>query len=477
MFINWDIAWHIEAAKRIGSGGDYLINLFDTSSPFVFIYFIPLVWLHSWLQLAYYKLTIIYILATTTLPLVLSYLVIFKTNHTFLFKRLLYYLIVILLLFVPSFHLGQREIVLITFYCPYFLYSIFSPIYPERLKINFPIIYLMVLLAAFGISQNLTYIAIPIVLDFFLILKFRNVTFHQLFFYTCMLFSILFVTLIYPNYFKVIVPMVLCFGRGFHNSIFHLLFQELVFICLISLVIFLFNIRKLSGDKDIILCFLAAVIAMLIFLLQLQPWYHHFYPALFFTVLLLGLLIGKLYYLPSANLISISMASSILITVFLITFFYNKNAVVAFNNPKDRTNLWINYAANHFANSKVLFLTIDLGPPYSIPLYTKAKIDIISPWSNPWMLPYIFKYKNDTRNSFCPSSKGITTVQTIATNAMAKNPAFIVVENNNIFLNQNGKKLDILEFFSQDFAFARLFKQYSIYQKFDDFSIYVKTSF
>src|SRR3990167_10807581 len=52
LFINWDVTWHIEAAKRMLHGDTYTKNIFDDNPPMVFWFYMPAVLIHKHLGIS-----------------------------------------------------------------------------------------------------------------------------------------------------------------------------------------------------------------------------------------------------------------------------------------------------------------------------------------------------------------------------------------------------------------------------------------
>jgi hypothetical protein len=486
-FLNWDVAWHVEGARRLLAGGDYLSNLFDNNSPFVFAYYIPVIVLHRALPLFYPHLVILYILLTSIIPLALCYSLIHKAfkQKEIVVMNLLYYTVLFIIVFLPAFNFGHREIVLIYCYLPYFLFLTFLTTYPETFTLDRTWwVYPIVLLAAYGISQNILYISIVIFLDFYRFLKTRQFNFFQGFFYGCILFNIWLIAFLYPNYIKHIIPMVLCYESGFNFPLLVLILQMLMFISLLTVTIVLVNIRRLYKSDDLIMCFIAAICSLLIYFFELKLWYYHIYPALCFVMLILTLLVTKYYeenfldvcILPRVNLFSAAIAAAMLITIVFVVFNFSKGEWQDFHNPNDENHQWINYARRHFANKKLFFFVIKLGPAYAPLFYSEANIHVVSPWSNPWMLPYIIEEKGDG-SLFCNLADDISLFTQLTTRAMAnEKPDFIIVEKAPEHLLFQGKQFEYITFFSRDNNFTKIFKNYRIYGYYDSFTIYTKRS-
>ena len=483
-FINADVAWHVEGAKRLLLGGSYLENTFDNNSPFVFAYFFPLYWLKKIVFLPNTKLIVSYILFTIIIPLILCYQIInttFKKEAAFA-KRMLYYSIVFILLFLPAFNTGHREVVLINFYLPYFLILVFSATHQKSHQVNQFICYVAAILASFAIAQNIFYLSLPISIDVYRYLKTKRFQSFQLLFYICILFDAALVTVLYPEYIKYIIPMVLRYESGFNFSLLILLLEVLTFINLLTILIVLLNLKNLHKSNEIIMCLIAASCSLLIYFFEMKLWYYHLYPALAFNILILSLLIIT-YYEESIlksrvacriNLLSASIACGLLATIIATILGFLRAEYHLFYDPTYKMNRWIQYAKMNFENSKLLFLVIPLSPAYFPPLYSNVNIKLVSPWSNPWMLPYIILYNQDKKDSF-GFQRDTQIFKKLASQSIYKmKPDYIIVETTPKQLLAEGKQFDYISFFSANKNFLKNFQGYSFYGTFDDYTIYKK---
>lgn len=269
-FINWDVAWHVEGARRLLSGGSYLVNVFDNNSLFVFAYYFPVILLKRTTSFLYPNLINIYITLTTIIPLTFCYLVIHKVfNQKKIFvKRFLYYTIIFILLFLPASNYGNREIVLIIFFLPYFLINILTTTYPKSLSVSKWLAYISAILASFGIAQNIFYISIPLFLDLYRFIKIRKFSNFQILFYSCLIIYAAIVAFLYPEYVHHIIPMVLCYESAFNFPLVVLMLEILTFISLLTVTIVLLNFKRLYKSDDIIMSFIATFCALLIYFLN-----------------------------------------------------------------------------------------------------------------------------------------------------------------------------------------------------------------
>lgn len=483
-FINWDVAWHVEGARRLLLGGSYLVNVFDNNSPFVFAYYFPVIWLHKFLAVQYPNLIVTYMLLTAIIPLLLTYTIINKifAKKEIFVKTFLYYITLFVIVFLPAFNLGHREMILIYFFLPYFLILVFSTTNPAATSFGKTLSTIAVVLAAFGIAQNYFYLSIPIFLDIYRYIKTKKFTIYQFSFYCCIFISVITIAILYPEYIKHIIPMVLCYERGFNFPILVLLLEALTFISLLTIIIVLINFKRLHKSNDIVMAFIAATASLVIYFLELKLWYYHLYPALSFIVLILALIIIKYYeetllgftIQPKINLFSAALSSGILVTIFIIMVGYAIDELIIYHDPNYEMNRWLVYSQQHFRDKKLFFFVIKMGFAYSLPLYSQANIEIVSPWSNPWLLPYIILNKNNNCHRELQSDIGI--FRKLAASAIAHTkPDFLIIEATPKTLLPTGKKFHYLDFFAEEKGLANLFKDYSYYGYFDKLTIYKRT--
>jgi hypothetical protein len=95
-FLDLDVVWHVEAAKRLLSGGSYLTNIFDDNDPYVYGFYFPVIWLHTITQIKIRYLIIIYPLLINTFFLAFCYYLLIKAyiRKGFAAVRCVYYLLV-----------------------------------------------------------------------------------------------------------------------------------------------------------------------------------------------------------------------------------------------------------------------------------------------------------------------------------------------------------------------------------------------
>lgn len=421
-FIDMDVAWHIDGAMRFHNGGNYLTNIFDDNSPFVFWFYSPLVLLKSVTAGSYWYLIPIYILTANLLGLFL-FTKILKTFQLSLFaKRLLYYLVIGILLFLPLMNFGQREIILINFILPYFFLLLnFKNIVNSN---TFTII--CSLFAAFGIMQNPFFLVVIVAIDITRWSYNKKFTYFQIIFYLNVLIYFLLIHYFYPEYFTVILPFTICYESAF-NSSWSYLFTGVTLLTILVLALVLISLKKLSHQSNIIIGSLATFLSLMIYLAEQKDWYSHLYPAFCFALLTNAFILltcleeggknraARFYQATTAAIFLITLAGTLNFLVGMIREFHDNNYI---------WNKWITFSNQNFQNKKIFFLMPYYPPLHQIPIYSNTKV--VSPWFNAWFIPAL--EKNHFFPAFCHVERDLKIIKNLVVNAIDQTqPDFVLV--------------------------------------------------
>lgn len=477
IFINADVAWHLEGAKRILTGGDYLNNLLDNNHPVVFLFYAPVIWLSKTKLISMPAAFHLYVLLWILTSLIICYYLInkiYSTKETFT-KRFLYYTLLFALVFLPHYTFGQREIIMVTFFAPYLFLSIYTLVSPHS-TIPKTLLVIIAVLGGFGIAQNLFYIFLPLFLDGYIIFKKRKFGLHQIILYTVIALIVLLTAIIYPNYFTRIVPLLLCYEPGFNFPITMLLLEISLVISLMTLSIVAFHRKKIKGMADIFLTSAMVIISVIICILEQKIWFYHFYPSLAFTLLLLAMLLAKAHdhhlfktHNDIQNIVTICLCCAIMFTLAAISLGYLRMNMYAFHHPQNELRQWIEYSQKHFEGKKLFFFVIRLGPAYSLPIYTNATV--ISPWSNPWFIPNMIKGRGS--ELFCRPKQDLDLFYAITANSLSKTkPDYIIAEDITQRLYYLNSPFSYFNFFNQNKTIKDLLANYYYVDNFLDFNIY-----
>lgn len=477
-FIDWDVAWHLEGAKRLLQGGDYLVNLFDTNSPFVFAFYIPVIWLHAIFQNTQLApLVYIYTLTVTLISLILCHHLvesIYPPEKMFA-RKLRYYAIVFCVLFLPASNFGQREVVLILFFLPYYLVTqqlIRQP--SENSSVFSRIRWIFAVLAAFGILQNIFYLCLPVFLDSYKFLRTKKIQSYNAIFYASIASGLLLIHLLYPTYFRTIVPMVLCYESGFNSPATLLLFEVLTFMCLVSALIVVVNIKRFYHESCIFAPFGCLTLSLVIYFLEMKLWYYHLYPALCFAVLMLTALVIQYKQQESRSVgwVTICLSYAILLMVLKTIIVFGINEVRAFHNKDSNQNRWIAYSDTHFNQKKLFFIEMFLDASYGLAVYSKANFYLAQPWSNPWLMPYLLSSQPKINHGFCNliADKKIF-FHILQAALQASNPDTLIVEK--VPPSKNlPNSFSYIDYFSQDLEIRNILKRYFLVDSVEKLNIY-----
>ncbi len=475
IFVNADVAWHIEGARRVLAGADYLTNLFDNNSAYVFIFYIPVVWLCKLTLITGHYLLNAYLLLWILVVLYLCHYLLTKIYlQNKLTKRALYFTAVFILCFLPQASFGQREIVLVLLFLPYLFVRLHALI-ASPTKLSPTIIAISILLAIFAIGQNYFYIALPLFLDSYITIKRKFFNKYCWFFYLGIVLSVLYIVIAFPNYFPSIVPLTLCYESSFNFPFTLLLFEILVLISILAITMILFHYRNLGDKNDITLFSGLIFFSLVIYFFEMKVWYYHVYPAVAFTMLLLSLIAtkcyqGKFFYQQHRhNEIILVMSLAMLFTILFTIAGYFKQNILRFHDSKSETNLWINFVKEHFDNKKLFFFVIRLGPSYLLPLY--SNVTIASPWSNPWFLSNIIR--NYDSGLFCNPVRDLDIFFNLTAKALqSTQPDFIIMENVEKSVLYLGSPFSYKHFFSQNKQIQSAFQNYFFWSNYLGFDIY-----
>lgn len=421
-FIDMDVAWHIEGAKRFISGDNYLTNIFDDNSPFVFWFYTPVIILKALTSWSYRFLIPAYVLTSNLITLILFSNVLHRTRFSLFAKHLLYYLVIAILLFLPLMNFGQREVILMNFLLPYFLLLLNV----TNRYVSKTLIVICTLLASFGIMQNPLYLLVTVAVDVTRWIYHRRFEYFQIIFYasTCLYFLI--IHYFYPEYFTVILPFVVCYESAFNSSWFYLLTgATLLTILIIALV--LINLKKFITHGNIMICIIATILSLLIYFLEKKDWYNHLYPAFSFALLTNALLlvlslesdlkkrIAVFYQTTTTAIFIITLVATLNFLVGMIREFHDNNYI---------WNKWISFSNQHFQHKKVFFLMSYYPPLHQLPIY--SNVNVVSPWFNTWFIPAL--EKNRSLPSFCNLKNDLQIISNLITNSINRSkPDFILV--------------------------------------------------
>lgn len=421
-FIDMDVTWHIEGARRLISGNNYLTNVFDDNSPFVFLFYSPINFIEDLTSLSYRFLIPSYVLVSNLAAIILLTKILNPTSFTLFAKRFLYYLVISILLFLPLMNFGQREIILINFLLPYFF-----------ILLNFTtrsnsktVIVICTLFASFGIMQNPFYLLVIIATDVARWIYYRHFNYFQIIFYLNTFLYFLIIDYFYLEYFRVILPFVACYEGAFNSSWFSVLTGAAIMTILI-LAMVLFNIKKLINNSNVMITSIATLFSLLIYFLEKKNWYYHLYPAFSFALLTNAFLLFT-YLEDDLKKRAARFYQATTTAIFLITFAGTLNFLIGmireFHDPNYLWNKWISFSNQNFQNKKLFFFMSYYPPLHQLPIYSNTKV--VSPWFNAWFIPAL--EKNRSFPHFCHVDSDLKIITNLVINSITHaQPDFILM--------------------------------------------------
>lgn len=319
IFLSGDVGYLMYLAKLMAQGGNYGKDFFETNPPMILYLSLP-----PWLIAKLFTIDIIlamriYLFSLIIISASLSCLLlsrIIKPGHRVVFLAM-YYTLLYVLLFLPSYHVGQREHLLLIFIMPYVFSSVLAL---EKKPANKAVAVFIGLFAGLGFAIKPYFLAPLILIELYFIYRTKSlwgwVRIETLMILTVLILYLASVFIYYPDYLRLILPAVSQFYFiGIKTPWLYIFIQPLVIFCFIG-VIFYFLFRK---DNDypvlstvIMLTLLGLIIA---FLLTQTTWLYHILPALGLSFLLISFYLGTmlLSYLNSKNsLLSALQGMSIL---------------------------------------------------------------------------------------------------------------------------------------------------------------------
>ncbi|MES2218901.1 MAG: hypothetical protein V4501_10885 [Pseudomonadota bacterium] len=126
--LNPDVAWLLEASRRLLHGGNYTKDFFENNPPMILYLYFPAVLLNQFFSISIILAIRLYVFFIATVSLFICYDLmkrIFSGQYQVLSRPLLILLASIFLL-LPFYELGQRDQLLLSFTMPYFLLAAYQ---------------------------------------------------------------------------------------------------------------------------------------------------------------------------------------------------------------------------------------------------------------------------------------------------------------------------------------------------------------
>lgn len=462
IYMYWDVCWHIVGGNRIIHGGHYLVNLFDDNPPMVFFTYSPLAILESLVGYSSFYLAYGYILVLYALSAFVTYKVCYRVFGHSVACYSYFFSSLVCLLIVGVVILGQRECLLLYFITPYVLLNIFEYQPSKRLGI------VAGLMAAIGIAQVPFYVVLLLMLDGLQCLVRRQ--WPQCLQWNFYIFFAIFIVafyFVYPDYYHVIIKLYVQAQQGLDSSIRSIaanIFAQAVFYGLVfSVVAALMWRHNLRLWKLV----LALLLVIVIYVLESKVWFYHLFPAIYFIYLIYAFLLTEWWQARA----TLTLVKKTLMMLFSLLILYS--LALVFMGYRYQAKFYANkttplYRLIEFArhtnphDNKTLFFYTRLTPPYVMQMY--SGIDIVSPWSNNWLLPQLVSRGE-------PVEGKRILLGLVATTLEQQQPRYIIYPKADYLPYIKQKDFNYLSYFAQDNAIAAQLKYYHQYRKIGHFFI------
>lgn len=465
--LNWDLSWHIEAAKRMFAGGSYLTNLCDDNSPPVFMFYIPLILIRKIHVFSNYHFIYIYIFLIFAIANYFTYVVLNCKPIDTYSKIILYFFGLILIFFLGNTIFGARENVIFCLLLPYLYMNLIDD--GKLSKINQACI---ACLASIAIMQLPFYLIATISIDAVeCIAKRQKLEFYQVLFYLLCLFLFIVSFTLYSEYYLILLNLLYHFQAGLNQSISEMINNNLfctVFIGFFIVLFFTVYYKSIVLLKILLMIFFS----VLIYFFEHKFWFYHLYPAI--CVMSLGFMFvhienrkqpEKLCFPCVIKKALMCFFIYIIFIDFLVTGSWYVSSYKVYNNDNSTLNKLITFArSTDPKQNSTLFLEIRVTPAYLVSIY--GGLNIVSPWANMWMLPTLIQYANMPAN-IKDYSVGKEMLFKLTLTTLKQKPYYIIYQN-------NIKQFDMLNYLGQDPKIHKMLTHYSQYKIINQFVILKK---
>ena len=473
IFLNFDVIYLSDAAKRLLAGGTYTNDFFETNPPLILFLYLPAIFLA--------KLTSISLSVAMRIYFFSFIIACVSTCSFFLEKILgeknpLRYTILLaisfVLLFLPVHQMGQREYFLILFSLPYLFLAILRI---ENKSLPASLAFAVGLFAGIGFALKPFFLTLPILIELYLIYKKRNLfSVFRIETLTIASFCVSYLVSIFyffPDYIHVILPFVSrVYFIGMKSSWVDY-FKNLPVIFCYSSLLFYGLTRKIDRYSTLSTVFFLAVLGFILtFTIPRSVWYYHVLPAMamaciLFAILLEQIIADTLRSFEFQSKWSARLESTLLIAMVLVIFAipvglssYLLSRIFAETHDKTAKQLYAffdRYTPNN------TFTCFSVSSDYSIlEYYSTAKYVGTSAffW---WQYGFsvLQKELKDKPALIQLQKDRVFAAAMVTHNLIQKKPRFVMIDTlaGKIYLK---KEVDYIEELSQYKNFRRVWNQY-----------------
>ncbi len=282
-----DVSYFVEADRRILRGAVPYVDIFENNPPLAFWISLPPVWFAKFTGLRAEPAFTFYTLGIVAGVLAFIWRQHFEDSRGNYYRQKLVLILAVVTTFCLAFGFGQREYFAALLLLPY-ISSIAQRSLGQSPKVNFalPIGFLL----GIGVCFKAYFLLFPICLEIFLLIKTGNwkVAFRTETFIAAAIVVIypILIWWLYPSYFTMIIPLTILTYGAFQTSVFAILLSStfIIFILPFIATIVLLCFRSIK-DRSVLVWLIAALVGLLIHLLQQRGWPYQLLPGLAFVTI------------------------------------------------------------------------------------------------------------------------------------------------------------------------------------------------
>ncbi len=481
--IHHDVGWFLYTSGRLVEGAKLYRDILDVKPPLIFYWYVPPVWIGHALKLneiAFFKTYVLLavVLSLATCRRVLNYSL---QSSPAIWRRCL--LLILLLVFLPSYNFGQSEHIMLILVMPYILVAVGRA---EGRVISRRLVLLVGGLAGLGLAQKPHFLFLWLMIEMYLtLISGKGLSWRRpenVGIVIVLTLYGLFILLGTPDYYRKMLPITMQMYGAFNCDIYYLLKNSVTKLWVLVFVAFLV-IHPLADNREIRrILFLASTSFLIIALIQRKGFHYHFYPAKATLVLLLVVIVfdssERIQVLRKLLLSGKSAAVGLIILgLFLVS---GVRAVRLLQSTEDPLlSPLIRIAQEHAKGKPIFVLSSSSFPAFPLVNYSGAR------WSSRfnclWLLPGLYSDASVAENAFpYHSMEERGPVEDFFVDAiiadMFKNPPVLLIVDCSPVKQGFGKtEFDYTEYFLQDPRFAEFWPKYELLAVVEQYGVFKRS--
>ncbi|TAK73665.1 MAG: hypothetical protein EPO11_08080 [Gammaproteobacteria bacterium] len=450
LLLSGDVGYLLYVTNQFLEGGTYTKDFFETNPPMILYLYTPACLLAKFTGISIITAVRIYISVLILLSFYLCMTLlkrIIQPQDKFLFT-LLRYMVLFILLFLPAYHFGQREHLLMILILPYLLSCV---LLKEKKNLPAHTAFLIGFLAGCGFALKPFFLVTLGLVELYV----SNWIRIESLVIACVLILYLGSIFIFqPNYIYILLPLISdLYFIGPAQPWLVLLTTPTVCLCFFAIFVYLFCYQQ-DRYRPLSMIFLLALLGMIVaFLLPQTAWYYHVLPALSLSCLLMTLCFGQA--LMTRRLFLVSASLFILFIPFNIVYeMYADSMAYKIQGPTPKLISYINSLPT--PHSVFCFSYHTTEDCFPLVYATHSTYSGRYPFF--WWLRGLIKQKDSAT-----IQKEKAYLMTVLEEDLTKNKHNIIII---------GPGFDFIRYFSQDEKFREAWQHYSYLTTIDSFQVY-----